>query len=64
MGDGQLFVNFSPTKMKSWLLTYGKEYTLKYRVMVYDNDITAAAANALWEDWAHPPVIKIEKRRI
>ncbi|HEU4554010.1 MAG TPA: PmoA family protein [Chitinophaga sp.] len=62
MGDGQLFVNFSPTKMKPWLLTYGKEYTLKYRVVVYDNDITAAAANALWDDLAHPPVIKIEKR--
>lgn len=62
MERGELFVNFSPTKMKPWLLTYGKEYTLKYRILVYNNDITVAEADAIWNDLAHPPVIKVEKR--
>ena len=62
MERGELFVNFSPTKMKPWLLTYGKEYTLKYRILVYNNDITVTEADAIWNDLAHPPVIKVEKR--
>jgi hypothetical protein len=62
MERGELFINFSPTKMKPWLLTYGKEYTLKYRILVYNDDISPAAADALWNDLAHPPVIKITAR--
>lgn len=56
---GEIMLNYSPTKLKPWLLTYGKEYMLKYRVMVYNNDITAREADALWNDWAHPPLMKV-----
>jgi hypothetical protein len=59
MERGELFINFSPTKMKPWLLTYGKEYTLKYRILVYNEDITPAEADAIWNDLAHPPVVKV-----
>ena len=61
MERGELFINFSPTKIKPWLLTYGKEYTLKYRILVYNNDITVEEADALWNDLAYPPMVKIEK---
>lgn len=60
---GELFINISPTKMRPWLLTYGNEYTLRYRVLVYNNDITAAEADALWNDLAHPPVVKADAAR-
>lgn len=63
METGEVFINFSPTKMKPWLLTYGEQHTLKYRIMVYNGDITAAEADALWNDLAHPPVVKVEKAR-
>ncbi len=56
---GELFVNISPTKMKPWLLTYGREYTQKYRVLVYNGDITAADADALWNDLAEPPRVVV-----
>ncbi len=59
---GELFINFSPTKIKPWLLIYGKEYTLKYRILVYNDDITTAEADALWNDLANPPVMKITKQ--
>ncbi|GAA0543209.1 DUF6807 domain-containing protein [Chitinophaga japonensis] len=63
MERGEVFINFSPTKMRSWLLTYGKQYTLKYRIMIYNDDITAAEADAIWNDLAHPPVVKVENVR-
>ncbi|NML37661.1 hypothetical protein HHL17_10700 [Chitinophaga sp. G-6-1-13] len=60
MEGGELMLNYSPTKMKSWTLTNGNEYTLTYRVMVYDGDITPAEAEAAWKDFAFPPVVRKE----
>ncbi|SKA40929.1 Methane oxygenase PmoA [Chitinophaga eiseniae] len=58
MEGGELMLNYSPTKMKSWTLTNGNEYTLTYRVMVYDGDLTPAEAEAAWKDFAFPPVVR------
>ncbi|QJB42344.1 PmoA family protein [Chitinophaga oryzae] len=60
MEGGELMLNYSPTKMKSWTLTNENEYTLTYRVMVYDGDLTPAAAEAAWKDFAFPPVVRKE----
>ncbi|CAL1517074.1 PmoA family protein [Chitinophaga sp. MM2321] len=57
MEGGELMVNFSPIRMKPWVLTNGNEYTLTYRVMVYDGDITPEEADAAWQEFAHPPVV-------
>lgn len=54
---GELMLNYSPTKMASWLLTYGHEYTQKYRIMVFKGDLTAGEAEAAWQDFAHPPIV-------
>lgn len=56
---GELMLNYSPTKMTSWLLTYGNEYTQKYRVMVFEGDMTEQAAEGAWQDFAHPPVVTL-----
>ncbi len=36
-GRGDVFVNFSPTKDKNWLLEPGKKYLLRYRFIVFNN---------------------------
>jgi len=56
---GELMLNYSPTKMTSWLLTYGNEYTQKYRVMVFEGEMTVPAAEAAWRDFAYPPVVTL-----
>lgn len=58
--DKDVFINISPTKDRPWELTYGHEYTQKYRVITYDDDITAEKAEALWRDYAHPPVVTVK----
>jgi hypothetical protein len=54
---GELMLNYSPTKMKEWPLSYGREYRQRYRVVVFDNDLSVAEAEAAWQAYAHPPGI-------
>ncbi|MDR1676512.1 MAG: PmoA family protein [Tannerella sp.] len=59
-GRGDAFINFAPTKNKDWELEPGKHYLLRYRVVSYEGDMTAATADRLWNDFACPPVVEIE----
>lgn len=51
-GRGDVFVNFAPTKTKDWLLEPGKTYTLKYRLIVFNNHFSAEESERLWKDYA------------
>jgi hypothetical protein len=51
-GRGDVFVNFAPTKTKDWLLESGKTYTLKYRLIVFNNHFSAKEAERLWRKYA------------
>jgi hypothetical protein len=55
-----VFMNFSPTKNKDWVIEAGKEYALRYRVVVYSGEMTAARAEQYWQDFANPPGIAVE----
>lgn len=57
-GRGDVFFNFCPTKNMDWNLVPGKEYTLKYRLLVFEGDLTKEQADAAWYDFAEPPVVK------
>ncbi len=60
-GRGDLFFEFCPIREKSWELKPGNEYVLRYRMLVYDGKISAKLAEQLWIDFAHPPVVQVEK---
>ncbi|SEW35707.1 DUF6807 domain-containing protein [Chitinophaga arvensicola] len=61
MEGGELMFNYTPTRMKPWQLYPGARYQLKYRVLVYNDDISAADAEAAWQEYVHPPeVIKLQ----
>lgn len=60
-GRGDVFLNFSPTKNKNWLLEPGKTYLLKYRFLIFDNKLTGAQAEEAWQSFAHPPKLLIQK---
>ena len=59
-GRGDVFANFAPTKDKDWLLVPGKEYILKYRLVVFNGKFDAAKAENAWRDFAEPVKIKVK----
>jgi hypothetical protein len=48
-GNGDVFVNFGPTKNKDWLLEPGKNYILQYRLVVFNGKFDAVKAEAMWQ---------------
>jgi hypothetical protein len=43
------------------VLSPGKVYTLKYRMLVYDGKVDKAVSERVWTDFAYPPVVKIKR---
>jgi hypothetical protein len=58
---GDMFANFAPTKNMDWILEPGKTSNLKYRMLIFDGDMTAEKAEAAWQQFAHPIKIEIVK---
>ncbi|WP_296705263.1 PmoA family protein [Algoriphagus sp.] len=45
---GNVFVEFTPIRHESWEILPNKRYTLKYRMIVFDGDLTAEEAESYW----------------
>jgi hypothetical protein len=60
-GRGDVFINFAPTKNKDWELAPGKQYVLRYRVLSYEGEMTQEHAEQLWNDFAYPPSVEVNK---
>jgi len=60
-GHGDLFFEFCPIRDKSWVLKSGNDYVLRYRMLVYDGKIDPKTAEQIWNDFSHPPVVRIDK---
>lgn len=58
-GRGDVFLNFAPTKNMDWKLMPGKNYRLLYRVFTYEGEMTKERAEALYNDFAFPPTVKV-----
>ena len=56
---GDVFLNFSPTKNMSWQLNPGKDYVLKYRLLVFNDVLLKESAESAWQNFAAPPAITI-----
>ena len=59
-GRGDQFFNLSPIKNKDWVLKAGHTYTLRYRLLIFDGELSAAEADSLWQSFAHPPEITVK----
>jgi hypothetical protein len=56
-GRGDLYFEFCPTRHESWKLEPWKNYTLKYRMIVFDGKISPQEAEAWWRGFATSPQI-------
>jgi hypothetical protein len=51
-GVGNVFIEFCPIRHEAWEILPGKANTLKYRMIVFDGDLTAEEAEAYWNEFA------------
>lgn len=47
-GKENVFINFNPTQDRDWVLEPGHTYTLQYRVLVSDQDLSGKDLNKFW----------------
>ncbi len=55
-GRGDVFANFAPTKNRDWLFEPGKNYTLRYRLVIFNGTMNAAEAEQHWNTFSTFPV--------
>ncbi|MCK4921691.1 MAG: PmoA family protein [Bacteroidales bacterium] len=60
--EGQMFFEFCPIRHKEWKILQGKVYSLKYRMIVFDGEISAEKAEMYWNSFARPPVVELHNR--
>ncbi|MEX0981567.1 MAG: PmoA family protein [Bacteroidales bacterium] len=52
MPKGGLMFNFTPTRYTAWEIVPGIDYTLRYRLVVFDGSLTTEEADAYWSEFA------------
>ena len=62
-GRGDMFFEFCPIRHKEWELKSQKEYSLNYRMLIFDGKLTAEEAELYWQGFANPPKIIIKSNR-
>ncbi|MDF1572561.1 MAG: PmoA family protein [Bacteroidales bacterium] len=50
---GELFFEFCPIRHNDWVILPGRDYLLKYRMVVFDGAITAEEAERYWNGFAY-----------
>ncbi len=55
-GKGELFFEFCPIRLTAWTLEPGKNYVLRYRMVVYDGKLKPETMEALWQDYISHPI--------
>ncbi len=50
-GKANVFIEFCPIRHESWEILPGKRYTLKYRMIVFDGELSEKEANKYWVDF-------------
>ncbi len=59
-GRGEIFFQFTPIRHHDWMIEPNKSYTLRYRMIVYDGEITAEKAEEYWKAFAFGPIIHMQ----
>ncbi|WP_372950790.1 PmoA family protein [Mariniphaga sp.] len=60
-GRGDMFFEFCPIRHEDWKLEPGNDYTLKYRMVIFDGEMDAETAENYWNGFATNPKIELSK---
>lgn len=50
-GEGNVFIEFCPIRHESWAIQKDQKYTLKYRMIVFDGELTNEEAEVYWKSF-------------
>ena len=53
------FFNFAPQQGGDMEIKPGETYVARYRFVIHDGEMTKAELERLWNEYAHPPVVKV-----
>jgi hypothetical protein len=59
-GRGDVYFEFCPIRHKAWMIEKGRDYSLKYRLLVFDGNVSQEEAESYWKDFAHPPRVAVQ----
>ncbi len=60
-GRGDMYFEFAPIRHEEWKLEPNRNYTLKYRMIVFDGKMDDQTAEMYWKSFAALPRIEMEK---
>ena len=60
-GRGDMYFEFCPIRHKDWKIEKGNDYTLKYRLVIFDGKMSPDEAENYWQAFANPPEINMLK---
>jgi hypothetical protein len=58
-GRGDVYFQFCPIRHNDWILQKGEDYTLKYRLLVFDGAMTSEESEIFWKGFGEPPAVVI-----
>ncbi len=59
-GRGDMYFEFVPIRHEDWKLETKQNYTLKYRMIIFDGKMDAETAEMYWNSFASNPAIEFE----
>jgi hypothetical protein len=57
-GRGDMFFEFCPIRYKDWKIEKNNDYTLRYRMIIFDGKMSVDEAENYWQAFANPPMVK------
>jgi len=60
-GRGDMFFEFVPVRHNDWKLEPRRDYTLKYRMVVFDGGMNEETAEKYWKSFAYAPKVNFIK---
>jgi hypothetical protein len=60
-GRGDMYFEFVPIRHEDWKLDTRKDYTLKYRMVIFDGKMDAKTAEMYWNSFAINPKTQMKK---
>ena len=58
-GRGDVYFEFCPIRHKDWKLEKGNNYSLRYRLIIFDGIMVPEEAENYWQAFANPPQVSI-----